>query len=203
MPPARVVGVNALHISLLQSTIMMNHSLFKKALGLLLFCFWTLPIYAHAPSLHKFALVDFKRPFPAPAFSLKNLEGNDAALNDFQGNYVLLNFWATWCVPCLKEMPSMQQLYQRYQEKNFTIVAVSIDTDTKDKVPAFVEKLKLTFPILLDPNNQASKVYGVKDLPSSFLLSPEGKVIAAAKGERDWFSEEALSYLDELIGFTP
>ena len=97
----------------------------------------------------------------------------------------------------------MEQLSKHFQDKKFTVVAVSLDVEGKEKVQSFVKKLKLTFPILLDPKNEVSKIYGAKDLPSTFLLNPEGKVIAAAKGERDWFSKEALSYLTELLDATP
>ena len=160
---------------------------------------WPLLLTAHAPDLHNFRMVTFKRPFSAPGFQLPDLETHMRALSDFQGHYVLLNFWATWCKACLKEMPSLEKLYQRLQSHGFVVVAVSTDTEGDAKVTPFVSKLQLTFPILLDADQAVSKRYGARDLPSSFLLNPQGQVIAAAKGERDWFSEQALSYFDELV----
>ena len=96
-------------------------------------------------------------------------------------------------------MPSLEKLYQTFSSQAFTVVAIAIENNDDGKVNAFQKKLKLHFPILVDPQQQVSQTYGVSDLPSTFLLNPEGKVIAAAKGERDWFSKEARSYIKELI----
>ena len=158
-----------------------------------------LGLWAHAPQYHDFRLVAFNRPFPAPAFSLPDLNTKTRPLSEFRGKFVLLNFWATWCAPCLEEMPSMEQLYQKFSDRPFVIVAVSTDKTGAAIVEPFVRKLNLTFPILLDTNQAVSQRYGARDLPSSFLLNPNGDVIAAAKGARDWVSPQALSYLEELI----
>ena len=154
---------------------------------------------AHDPALHGFRLVTFKRSIVAPEFMLKNLTGDSVRLEQFRGDYILLNFWATWCPPCVKEMPSMELLQQKFKEKGIHVVAISLDKEPKEEVAAFVAKLKLTFPILLDPDGIVSDPYGANALPSTFILNPEGRVIAAAKGERDWYSEEAISYFDELL----
>ena len=154
---------------------------------------------AHDPALHGFRLVTFKRSIVAPAFMLKNLTGDSVRLEQFRGDYILLNFWATWCPPCVKEMPSMELLQQKFKEKGIHVVAISLDKEPKEEVAAFVAKLKLTFPILLDPDGIVSDPYGANALPSTFILNPDGRVIAAAKGERDWYSEEAISYFDELL----
>lgn len=154
---------------------------------------------AHDPALHGFRMVTFKRSFAAPAFSLKNLDGDSVRLEQLRGDYILLNFWATWCPPCINEMPSMEQLQQKYKGRGFQVVAISLDKEPREKVAAFVARLKLTFPILLDPDGIVSEPYGANELPSTYILDPEGRVIAAAKGERDWFGEEAISYFDELL----
>lgn len=154
---------------------------------------------AHDPALHGFRMVTFKRSITAPEFSLQNLHGDSVRLEQFRGDYILLNFWATWCPPCVKEMPSMEQLRQNYKDKGIQVVAISLDKEPREKVAAFVARLKLTFPILLDPDGIVSKPYGATELPSTFILNPDGQVIAAAKGERDWYGEEAISYFDELL----
>lgn len=169
------------------------------SLGVLLLLLISNALHAHAPENHDFDLVSFKKAFPAPSFSLKDLNGKTTTLENYRGQYVLLNFWATWCIPCLKEMPSMEQLHQKFKDQKFTVVAISIDTEPQQKVEGFVKKLKVNFPILLDPENESSDVYGVRSLPSTFLINPQGQVVAAAKGEREWFSEDALSYLEEWI----
>ena len=155
--------------------------------------------FAHDPALHGFRMVTFKRSIAAPRFMLNNLNGDTVKLEQFRGDYILLNFWATWCPPCVKEMPSMERLQQKFKDKGIQVVAISLDKEPQAKVAAFVARLNLSFPILLDPVGIVSDPYGANALPSTFILNPEGRVIAAAKGERDWYSEEAISYFDELL----
>jgi peroxiredoxin len=154
---------------------------------------------AHDPALHGFRVVTFKRSIAAPEFILKNLSGEIVKLEQFRGDYILLNFWATWCPPCVKEMPSMERLQQKFKDKGIRVVAISLDKEPQAKVAAFVARLNLSFPILLDPDGIVSDPYGANALPSTFILNPDGRVIAAAKGERDWYGEEAISYFDELL----
>ena len=154
---------------------------------------------AHDPSRHGFKLVTFARPFTPPDFSLMDLSGKRAELAEFRGQYVLLNFWATWCPPCVKEMPSMDVLYQRYRDRGFAVVAISSDKEGAQLVRSFTEKLGVSFRILLDPDGRISEAYGAKNLPVSFLLDRQGNVIAAAQGAREWDSPEALSALEEII----
>lgn len=158
-----------------------------------------LPAQAHAPERHKFRLVTFNPPPAAMPFELAGPGGSTLRLADFRGKVLLLNFWATWCPPCVREMPSMEALYQKYKNRNFAVLAISLDEKGEAVVAPFVKKLKLTFAIALDVESRVSALYGARDLPSSFLIDPKGKVIAAAKGERDWFSPEAQSYMDELL----
>ena len=160
-------------------------------------------LLAHAPQFHDFRLVSFARPFPAPAFELPDLADQIRRLSDFQGQYVLLNFWATWCAPCVEEMPALERLYQRLRPDGLTVVAISTDALEAARIEAFARKLNVTFPILRDADQAVSKTYGARDLPSTFLLNPKGEVIAAAKGARHWASAQALSYFSELLGVRP
>ncbi len=160
-------------------------------------------LLAHAPQFHDFRLVAFSRPFPAPGFQLPDLADKAHRLADFKGQHVLLNFWATWCAPCVEEMPALEKLHQHLRPHGFTVVAVSTDTVETAKIEAFVRKLDVTFLILRDADQAISKTYGARDLPATFLLNPKGEVIAAAKGARDWASAQALSYFDELLGVSP
>ena len=171
---------------------------FKTAL--FTFAVFATNLQAHDPSLHGFSLITFDPPFPAPPLQLPTLDEKESTLEQFKGGYVLLNFWATWCPPCLEEMPSMETIHQRYKDKGFSVVAVSSDEGGREDVLPFIEKLGVTFPILLDADKAVSSVYGAINLPLSFVLDPEGNVILGAQGERDWSSEEAISVLDELIG---
>ena len=154
---------------------------------------------AHDPSQHGFAMVVFERPFPAPEFSIQDLDGKLRTLSSYSGQYVLLNFWATWCPPCLAEMPSMERLHQRFSDRQFTVVAASSDETGAAAVRPFIEKLGVTFAVLLDVKKEMAGVYGARDLPLSFLINPQGQVIAAAKGARDWASKQAIEVIGELI----
>ena len=154
---------------------------------------------AHDPSLHGFKLTTFDPPFPAPAFDLPQYEAENLSLSDLQGSYVLLNFWATWCPPCLVEMPTMEAAFQEFKGENFRVVAISSDEGGAAEIAPFLDKLDVTFDVLMDTDKSVSSLYGAINLPLSFILNPRGEVIAGSEGERDWGSEEALSVLEEMI----
>ncbi len=154
---------------------------------------------AHGPRVHNARLVEFNRPLPAPGFTLSDPDGNPISLSDFRGKFVLLNFWATWCPPCVKEMPSMERLAKLFAQRPFVVLGISLDLEGAEIVKPFLARLGVTFPIVLDPRGTMARAYGARDLPSTFLLNPEGNVIAAAKGEREWDSKDLVEYLTEVI----
>jgi len=133
----------------------------------------------------------------APDFTVPRLGSGSLALKDFRGG-VFLNFWATWCSPCKKEMPSMERLYRRHKDRGFAILAISIDTGGTELVASFVRQLALTFPIGLDPDLQVANRYTVRALPSSFLIDRTGNMVAIAVGPRDWDGSAADALVDLL-----
>ena len=155
--------------------------------------------HALEPSRHGFDMVPFEPPFPAPAFDARTLAGETATLERFRGRHVLLNFWATWCPPCLEEMPSMEALYRDFRDRGLVVVAISSDREGAAVVRPFIDRLGVSFPILLDPQRTVASRYGAGSLPMTFLLDPRGRVLAAARGERDWNSPQARSVIDELL----
>jgi peroxiredoxin len=154
---------------------------------------------AHDPKYHGVRLVRFQRPIPAPEFTLPDPQGRPVRLGDLRGRWVLLNFWATWCPPCVQEMPSLERLSRAMAERPFTVLAISLDVEGAAKVKPFAAHLGLTFPIVLDREGRVADRYGASDLPATFILDPAGQVVLAAKGARDWASPEILAYLQELI----
>lgn len=134
----------------------------------------------------------------AQDFSLAMPDGKTFKLSDHRGKVVFVNFWATWCTPCREEMPAMERLWQRHRDRGFMMVAVSLDNDPAPVTP-FVKKLKLTFPIALDPKMQAANPYGVRALPSSFLVDRKGYMTALALGPRAWDSDAAHALIDALV----
>ncbi|MES1147145.1 MAG: TlpA disulfide reductase family protein, partial [bacterium] len=100
-------------------------------------------------------------------FALKDLDGKTWNLADLKGKVVMVNFWATWCPPCRKEMPDMQSLYDQFKDQGFVILSIS--DETEDKVKPFIEKAKYNFPILLDPDGAVHKSYFIQGIPKSFI----------------------------------
>jgi peroxiredoxin len=134
----------------------------------------------------------------AQDFALAMPDGKTFKLSDHRGKVVFVNFWATWCAPCREEMPAMERLWKRHRERGFVMVAVSVDNDPGLVTP-FVQKLRLTFPIALDPRMQAANPYGVRALPSSFLVDRKGNLAALALGPRSWDNEAAHALIDALV----
>lgn len=115
--------------------------------------------------------------FLAPDFSLQDMDGNVVTLSDLKGTPILLNFWASWCPPCRREMPAMQNAYNQYKDEGFVILAInSTNQDDIDTASTFVSDLGITFPILLDTYGQASKDYQVRSLPTSFFIDQNGTI---------------------------
>ena len=122
----------------------------------------------------------------APAFGLPRLsDGSMIALEDLRGRVVLVNFWATWCKPCEDEMPAMENLYRELSSHGFELLAISVD-DSAETVEAFREKLGISFPILLDPDQVAARRYQTTGFPESVLVDSEGIIVERYVGPREW-----------------
>jgi peroxiredoxin len=137
--------------------------------------------------------------FLAPSFSLQSLEGSPVNLTDYRGKVVLLNFWATWCGPCKKEIPALKKLYQVRKGPEFEILAVSLDRTTQDKVASFAEANQMKFPILLNPEGDIGGRYWVRGIPTSFLLDKKGIIQWKVVGGREWDGTDVLSRIDQLV----
>ena len=135
----------------------------------------------------------------APEFALPGLSGSPVRLSDHQGKVILLNFWATWCPPCRAEMPSMETLYQTYRDRGLVILAVSGDRAGRSVVESFVQDRGVTFPILMDPNGEVIAQYGVRGLPTSYLLDRRGRGFSADIGARDWSGKVARQVVERLL----
>ncbi len=128
---------------------------------------------------------------PAPNFQLYDLNGNAVTLSEYRGSIVFVNFWATWCGPCLAEMPTMEALYKAFPRKDFEILAVSTDAQGVAVTRPYRNELGLTFPILHDSDYRVGLAYGARTLPMSFLVDRNGVIIHRIFGARDWESPEA------------
>ena len=136
---------------------------------------------------------------PAPKFALPDLAGKMVSLADFKGKVVLLNIWATWCPPCVAEMPSMETLYQELKDEDFEIIAVSIDESGSDVVAPFMKKHKLSFPALTDTQGTTKNLYQTTGVPESFIIDKDGIIVEKVIGPREWASPGAINYFRTLI----
>ena len=136
---------------------------------------------------------------PAPDFTLPGLDGRLVSLSDYKGKVVLLNIWATWCLPCVAEMPSMEKLYQQLRGDSFEILAVSIDTQGVSVVAPFMTEHNLSFPALIDTEGKTKTAYHLTGVPESFIINQEGILTQKIVGPLDWNSPEALGFFRHLI----
>ena len=148
-------------------------------------------IFSDSPALKVGRLV--------PDFAYPGLDGKMVQLSDFRGKVVLVNIWATWCRPCIDEMPSMEKLYQEFKDGDFEILAVSIDALGADVVTPFMQKYNLTFPALIDKEGKIRISYGVTGIPESFIIDQNGGLVKKIIGAADWSSVEVLNFFQNLI----
>jgi peroxiredoxin len=150
--------------------------------------------------------LDLKGPAPIEAprdFTVSTPEGARLSLASYRGRVVLLNFWATWCVPCRQEMPAMERLHQRYRDRGLVVLAISVDSLGPPAVGSFARQLGLTYPVGLDPKMALARQYGVHGLPASFLLDQTGAVVGRALGSREWDSAAAHGVVEWLLARGP
>ncbi|TVQ41255.1 MAG: TlpA family protein disulfide reductase [Spirochaetaceae bacterium] len=131
-------------------------------------------------------------------FELPDLTERMRSLADYRGQVVFLNFWATWCPPCIEEMPSMQRLADELRDHGLVVVAVNVQED-RSTVEPFVDDLELTFEILLDRRGRTGQSYGVRGLPTTVLLDREGHVMATKLGFAVWDAPEMIDALRTLL----
>jgi peroxiredoxin len=132
---------------------------------------------------------------PAPEFAMKDIKGKEVKLSDYEGKYVLLDFWASWCIPCRKENPYVKAAYEKFKDKNFVIISVSVDEDGKKWQDA-VAKDQLPWIHISDlkKENKVAMLYGVQPIPDNFLISPDRKIV-----ERGLFGDGLSKTLNEVL----
>ena len=134
----------------------------------------------------------------ASNFTLMSAQGSDISLSDYEGKFVLLNFWATWCPPCVKEMPALNVLHNKLNGSNgLEVVGVHVGPALAN-VKQFLKDRPVDFDILIDKSMSLSS-WQVSGLPTTFLISPAGKVIYKATGERDWGSDEMVEFIRDIM----
>lgn len=135
---------------------------------------------------------------PAPTFTLTDLHGKNWRLADLQGKVVFLNFWATWCQPCLQEMPSMAALNRKMPADAFQMITI-LHNDRPEIAGNLAQKMGLTFPVLVDANSIAARQYGLTGVPETYIIDPQGILREKFIGPLNWDSPAALDLMAKYL----
>lgn len=133
----------------------------------------------------------------APAFTVTTDQGKKVTPESFGGHLLVLNFWATWCAPCVQEIPSLNAFQRRYADKGVVVVAISVDKNP-EKYKAFLDRIPVTFSTLRDPSADISAQYGTFQYPETYLIK-DGRVVKKYANAEDWTSDEITHYVDSLL----
>jgi len=133
-----------------------------------------------------------------PNFTLRDDDGKVVALADFRGQIIVLNFWATWCPPCIEEMPSLNRLAEHYKGKDLKIIGLSVDEDA-EAYSEFLANNQINFLTLRDAARNTSDRYGTYRFPETYIINREGRLAQKIIGPRDWTSPQMIAYFDELL----
>ena len=134
----------------------------------------------------------------APDFTLKSRGGENLKLSEYRGDVVMINFWASWCGPCRQEMPLLEELYKKYSDLGFTLLAVNVEEDSS-KADGLLREIPVTFPVLFDNTNKVTKLYNVVAMPSTVIVDRDGNIRYIHKGYLPGYEDEYQKQVKELI----
>ena len=135
----------------------------------------------------------------APGFRLARLAGGEESLEALAGTPVFLNFWATWCPPCVEELPSIQALDERYADSELAVLAMSVDTIEPREIRSFLADRGIDLRVVLDPGGEVSRRYGTFRFPETYLIDREGRIAVKYVGPQVWTRSEFLADIDALV----
>jgi len=141
------------------------------------------------------------KPWPggaAPPLELSDLQGKKHRLADYRGKVVLVNFWATWCVPCRDEMPSIDRLRASLEGRPFAVLAVNL-AEPESRIHKFLEAVPLRFPVLLDRDTKTTRAWQAKLLPATYIVGPDGAIRYRHLGELDWSKPQVREAILALL----
>lgn len=134
----------------------------------------------------------------APDFTLKSRSGDNVKLSELRGDVVMINFWASWCAPCRQEMPLLEDMYQKYSDLGFTLLAVNVEEDSS-QAANLLREIPVTFPVLYDNKNVVSKLYKVVAMPSTVIVDRDGNMRYLHRGYLPGYEKEYAKQVKELI----
>ncbi len=160
-----------------RSVGMRINRLFASIVILFLSGGWVIYSHFHFPVVQTENLEAPRKGFQAPAFSLYDLDGAAHTLSEYHGRPVIVNFWASWCTPCVKEMPALQNVYAEHSSEELVMLGVNMtQQDAMPQVEHFVSERGITFPILLDSRGAVGQLYRVQALPTTFFIGADGRI---------------------------
>ena len=143
------------------------------------------------------SLTVLENPQMAPDFTLQDMDGATHKLSDYRGKPVIVNFWATWCPPCREEMPSMERAWNKIKDQGIAMLAVNVGEE-EDTIFTFTGDFPASFTILLDTSGKITEQWPIRGLPTTYVVSPEGKLVYRAIGGREWDDEQLLDQIRQL-----
>ncbi len=138
---------------------------------------------------------------PAPQFTVQDSD-RKITLSDFRGKVVVLNFWATWCPPCVEELPSLIQMQQQMKDKDVVVLAISVDED-KNNYDQFLKEHRVSLLTVRDADQKSNDLYGTLKFPETYIIDRNGVVLRKFIGPVDWNQPDILDYLTKLSAATP
>ena len=136
---------------------------------------------------------------PAPNFTLQSNAGGQVSLASLKGKVVMVNFWATWCVPCRQEMPHLEALYQKYNSLGFELLAVNVEKNNAEGARKWLQETPVTFPVLFDPENQVTKLYKVQTMPSTVIIGRDGTMRFMHNGYKPGYENDYQTQVRALL----
>lgn len=134
----------------------------------------------------------------APDFSLMSDRGQTIQLKDFRGKFLVLNFWATWCPPCLEELPSLNRFHEQFAQRGVVVLGISVDEDA-DTYREFLKKAGVQFLTARDPEKKVSRSYGTFKYPETYFIDKQGKIVQKIVGARDWTDPQLIADVGQLL----
>jgi peroxiredoxin len=135
----------------------------------------------------------------APGFTLPQLPSGKLSLSQFKGQVVLVNFWATWCPPCIEEAPSLEQFAARMKSQGVTVIGVSVD-ENENQLKKFIQYYHLSYPIARDPSASIAHRYGTYKLPETYIIGRDGHVAEKIIGATNWIDPRMIAFVKSLAG---
>ncbi|MCE9680370.1 TlpA family protein disulfide reductase [Shewanella sp. AS1] len=140
------------------------------------------------------------KPFPIDLVTFQDANGKDVDFSQYRGRLVMINMWATWCPPCVRELPALERFKAKFDQNKFTVLPISIDAEGKKQVEPFLKSLEMgSFETYYDQQQALANVFPLDTIPATFILNKEGELVAFVRTFVDWDDEKAVALINSLL----